>query len=52
MCRGIRHLKQKHPELMPEFNGTPINGIVPEVGGGESGESPGMQVEAIDEQEQ
>uniref|UniRef100_A0A1I7XGA5 C2H2-type domain-containing protein n=1 Tax=Heterorhabditis bacteriophora TaxID=37862 RepID=A0A1I7XGA5_HETBA len=23
MCRGIRHLKAKHPEMMPEYTGTP-----------------------------
>ncbi|VDL69710.1 unnamed protein product [Nippostrongylus brasiliensis] len=24
VCRGIRHLKSRHPEIMPEFNGEPL----------------------------
>ncbi|KAK6053353.1 hypothetical protein COOONC_09142 [Cooperia oncophora] len=24
VCRGIRHLRSRHPEIMPEFNGEPL----------------------------
>ncbi|ETN68369.1 hypothetical protein NECAME_05643 [Necator americanus] len=24
VCRGIRHLKSRHPEIMPEYNGEPL----------------------------
>ncbi|KAK6017351.1 hypothetical protein OSTOST_17130, partial [Ostertagia ostertagi] len=24
VCRGIRHLRSRHPEIMPEFNGEPV----------------------------
>ncbi|KAK6743392.1 hypothetical protein RB195_010570 [Necator americanus] len=46
VCRGIRHLKSRHPEIMPEYNGEPVQTIYGAsgepmyvlMGGGDDGE--------------